>query len=408
MMHTKTHSMLIAALLLWAAAAHSQAPASPASAASAATQEALVTAKPPATTPSPADCPSPENFAKVKVTRAYRTPDGGQDGDNKATASTGKTSGELYVRLRHGISVEVEHMSTLLERRKCATQRKNVVLFLDDRPLKDLQPYPPSGPQTQTLYFQLERNETSREVWTHLLGKPSFKARPVKVSVGLEDEAAVPSDGSVLFEVIPHWWFAMWAAIFLALLVSFWVLAVKSDVLRNAGPELAVGARKPYSLARMQAAVWFFLILASYLFIGIITGDYGSTITSTVLGLMGISAGTAIGSSVIDAAPVRSAAAAAAAAVAAAVPGVPPALPVAAAPPAVTKGSWWLDILSDERGGVNFHRFQMASWTLVLGIVFIQQVYRSLAMPDFDATLLGLLGISAGTYLGLKTTTEPG
>ena len=406
-MFTKIRCMVVAVLLLCAAAAHSQAPAKPASAASAATGEALVTAKPPAAAPSAPDCPLPKDFAAVKVTRAYRTPDAGQDSDHKATASAGKATEELNVRLRHGISVEVEHMDTLLERQKCATQRKNVVLFLDGRPLKDLQPYPPSGPQTQTLQFQLERNETSRDVWTHLLGKPSFKARQVKVSVGLEDEYAVPSDGSVLLEVIPHWWFAMWAAIFLALLVSFWVLAVKSDVLRNAGPELAVGARKPYSLARMQAAVWFFLILASYLFIGIITGDYGSTITSTVLGLMGISAGTAIGSSVIDAAPVRSAAAAAAAA-AVAVPGVPPALPVAAAPPAVTKGSWWLDILSDERGGVNFHRFQMASWTLVLGIVFIQQVYRSLAMPDFDATLLGLLGISAGTYLGLKTTTEPG
>lgn len=398
-MHSKIRCMVVGALLLCAAAAHSQAPAKPASAASAATGEALVTAKPPAATPSLADCPSPKDFAAVKVTRAYRTPDGGQQGDAKATASAGKTGGELYVRLRHGISVEVEQMDTLLQREKCATQRKNVVLFLDGRPLKDLKPYPPSGPQTQTLYFQLERNETSREVWTHLLGKPSFKARQVKVSVGLEDEAAVPSDESVLFEVIPHWWFAMWAAIFLALLVSFWILAVKSDVLRNAGPALAVGARKPYSLARMQAAVWFFLILASYLFIGIITGDWGSTITSTVLGLMGISAGTAIGSSVIDAAPVRSAAAAA-------VPGVAPAPLVAADPPAVTKGSWWLDILSDERGGVSFHRFQMASWTLVLGIVFIQQVYRSLAMPDFDATLLGLLGISAGTYLGLKTTTE--
>jgi hypothetical protein len=27
-------------------------------------------------------------------------------------------------------------------------------------------------------------------------------------------------------------------------------------------------------------------------------------------------------------------------------------------------------------------------------------------MPDFDVTLLGLMGISAGTYLGLKTTSE--
>jgi len=59
------------------------------------------------------------------------------------------------------------------------------------------------------------------------------------------------------------------------------------------------------------------------------------------------------------------------------------------------------DILSDANG-INFHRFQIAVWTLVLGIIFINDVYENLAMPTFNTTLLGLLGLSAGTYLGLK------
>jgi hypothetical protein len=49
-----------------------------------------------------------------------------------------------------------------------------------------------------------------------------------------------------------------------------------------------------------------------------------------------------------------------------------------------------------------FHRFQMATWTLVLSLVFIKGVYENLAMPEFNTTLMGLLGLSAGTYLGLK------
>ncbi len=57
--------------------------------------------------------------------------------------------------------------------------------------------------------------------------------------------------------------------------------------------------------------------------------------------------------------------------------------------------------LSDANG-VNFHRFQMAVWTLLLGFIFIKEVYENLAMPAFDQTLMGLLGLSAGTYLGLK------
>ena len=55
-----------------------------------------------------------------------------------------------------------------------------------------------------------------------------------------------------------------------------------------------------------------------------------------------------------------------------------------------------------EANGISFHRFQMAAWTIVLGIIFVKGVYENLAMPEFNTTLMGLLGLSAGTYLGLK------
>ena len=44
----------------------------------------------------------------------------------------------------------------------------------------------------------------------------------------------------------------------------------------------------------------------------------------------------------------------------------------------------------------------MVAWTLVLSAVFAEQVYENLAMPTFSPVLIGLLGLSAGTYLGLK------
>jgi hypothetical protein len=59
------------------------------------------------------------------------------------------------------------------------------------------------------------------------------------------------------------------------------------------------------------------------------------------------------------------------------------------------------DILSDANG-ISFHRFQMVAWTLVLSVVFAAEVYENLAMPTFGPVLLGLLGLSAGTYIGLK------
>ena len=65
-----------------------------------------------------------------------------------------------------------------------------------------------------------------------------------------------------------------------------------------------------------------------------------------------------------------------------------------------------MDILRDETG-ISFHRFQMAGWTVVLGFVFVAAVYSQLAMPDFSATLLGLMGISSGTYIGFKIPDPP-
>ena len=41
-------------------------------------------------------------------------------------------------------------------------------------------------------------------------------------------------------------------------------------------------------------------------------------------------------------------------------------------------------------------------WTLVLSAVFVRSVLTRLAMPEFDDTLLALMGISSGAYLGFK------
>ena len=51
---------------------------------------------------------------------------------------------------------------------------------------------------------------------------------------------------------------------------------------------------------------------------------------------------------------------------------------------------------------ISFHRFQIFLWTLVLGVIFVSTVFHDLAMPEFSPTLLGIMGISGGTYLGFK------
>ena len=342
-------------------------------------------------------CPPPDAFRQVEVTGVYK----------RGTKTQAAPAGVREVELGDEITLEVNQLKDLLDRAKCATPSKNVVLYLEGRPLKEVTPFPPTDPTGNMLNFPLKRTEKSRDVWTYLLGKPRFDLNPTTVSVGLEDEYAVPSDkaGTLSLKTIPTPWFIFWLIIFLALFAAFILLAKKTNLLRDVGPEPGGADRKPYSLARTQAAWWFFIVLASYLFIGMITGDFSTTITGTVLTLLGISAGTVVGSAFVDASKP------------APPPPVPPGQPgqpgqpaPPAAPAQAVRGTtswkneyWWQDILSDA-DGVSFHRFQMAAWTLVLGIIFVVQVYNALAMPDFNGTLLALLGISAGTFLGIKTS----
>ncbi|MGE5313242.1 MAG: hypothetical protein ACM3Q4_00950, partial [Acidobacteriota bacterium] len=124
-----------------------------------------------------------------------------------------------------------------------------------------------------------------------------------------------------------------------------------------------------------QMALWFFIAIVSFLLLWVETGRT-DTMPLSVVVMLGISAATALGAAVIDT--------------------------------RIRKGSapeqshdFLIDIISDEHG-VCFHRFQMAGWTLVLAVVFFYTVFTEMRMPDFDASILLLMGISSGTYLGYK------
>lgn len=352
--------------------------------------------------------------------------------------SAGETRENLpVVELRDTVAVTIPNLRKLLKREECLEKQaggeRNIVLYLDRRPLPDVIAQPPSDPDKDSLMFPLSRTEASRDVWTYLLGRPRLSDRKVEVSIGIDNQFAMPSRARVYLRVIPRRWFYFWLLIFGAFVIGFFILARRSDVLRDPLTPPA-GARPPYSLARTQAAWWFFLILAAYLLIGMVTGDFSTSITGTTMVLLGISAGTAAGSAFIDASKSSRASKAQDNARAQAMwtqiqnmntdittlestmrTNADPALAQQMADKAALRTeklsmyrkltnqseSFLLDVLSDS-GGVNFHRFQALAWTMVLGFIFVGHVYRDLAMPQFSDTLLGLMGISSGTYLSLK------
>lgn len=69
-------------------------------------------------------------------------------------------------------------------------------------------------------------------------------------------------------------------------------------------------------------------------------------------------------------------------------------------------GKFFTDLLKD-KNGISLQRFQIFIWTIVLGFIFVVSVITNLAMPTFSETVLLLLGVGSGTYLGLKTQEAP-
>lgn len=142
----------------------------------------------------------------------------------------------------------------------------------------------------------------------------------------------------------------------------------------------------PYSIARFQFMIWLIIIFAGIVHIWAIT-DIFTTPTGTALLLLGISGGTFYLGRLIDSSPAAN-----------------PVISTAADPipsTLISKG-FMRDLLSDG-DAISVHRLQFFMFTILLAFYFIWQVIYSLALPEFNTTMLLLMGISSGMYAGLKT-----
>ena len=312
--------------------------------------------------------------------------------------------------------------------------------------------------------FVLTRDPTdsqSREDWAEVLKTPGVGSKMLDLTLGYyhpEQNSAEAlmswvrrgeedSSRQFLFHsVVTDFWMYLGSCLLVVTLVGFFLLVVYGGIVREPALPVRDDGLPPVSLGRCQMAFWFFLVVAAFIFLWLITGRGDlDTINPTILTLIGISAGTALGAALIttnttdpgkvaamkkpdhiypqEIAPAKRARREAKAA-----------LRKAADADAQKKArddydqadkklaelksglhkwrrehrnQWLLDLLSEDndmtkRQIMSFHRFQMIVWTLVLGIIFCSEVYTKLAMPTFDSTLLVLMGISSGTYLGFK------
>lgn len=303
--------------------------------------------------------------------------------------------------------------------------------------------------QKNNVHFHLRITPENKKTWIDLLGAPDGTKKRVTFSVGLEDQSPFDTvyeqDKSALLTVIsPKYGITALIIVLVTLVLLIW-LARTTNLIREPGPKPVGGKLRPYNLGRTQMAFWFFLIYASYVVIWLIT-DALDTITPSLLGLMGISAGTALSEALIDSGK-DSATASSLQDLAAEKETLEQTIPelqsqiasvqaketmtpddlsnrdnlnkqlqeyrtrlaqitqqIKSLTPHASAGvtaGFLRDILSDG-SGYSFHRFQIFAWMLVLGVIFLSSVYNQLTMPEFSTTLLGLMGISSGTYIGFK------
>lgn len=350
---------------------------------------------------------------------------------------------EGHLELDNIIKVEVEHFSEWA----ATHDATKLVPFLNGRAVRG--DYPNElHPDSRRLSFHLQIRPENKKLWIDLLGEPHGLSHPVTFTIGLESDSPFDSvydqSNQLPLTVISPVYGVIGLLVVLFTLVLFIWLARTTNLIREPGTAVP-GKLRPYNLGRTQMAFWFFLVYVSYLVIWLITNSL-DTITPSLLGLMGISAGTALGEALIDSGKDTAQASQLqdfTAEKQSLEQGIPElqsqinalnAKPTLTAedtanrdslnkqlqdsrtrlaqlnqqlqtitPPTTAGDSQGLlrDILRDG-SGYSFHRFQIFAWSIVLGIIFLSAVYNSLAMPEFSTTLLGLMGISSGTYIGFK------
>lgn len=349
------------------------------------------------------------------------------------------------------IKVEVEHLA---EWAAAKNDPAKLVPYLNGLALRGNYPEEVHTSQNH-LRYHLQISPENKKMWVDLLGAPEGIRKPIAFSVGLEGQSQFDtvygSDNQVLLTVISPWYGVIALVIVLFTLGLLIWLARNTHIIREPGPRPIGGKLRPYNLGRTQMAFWFFLIYASYLAIWLIT-DALDTITPSLLGLMGISAGTALSEALIDSGKDSATAGqlqdltAEKQTLEQTIPDLQAQLAavlskdtmspddvsnrdalnkqiqdyrtrlaqvnqqIQALTPSAAAGvsaGFLRDILSDG-SGYSFHRFQIFAWTIILGVIFISSVYNQLTMPEFSATLLGLMGLSSGTYLGFKFPEQKG
>jgi hypothetical protein len=153
------------------------------------------------------------------------------------------------------------------------------------------------------------------------------------------------------------------------------------------------------STSKLQWLLWLIVILFGYVAIWVLRAEHGdyialSDIPVNILTVLGFSTGTAAAAKGITAGYVQT--------------GKVKKMGVPANPTSSTTGG----IFQDDSGGPELSKVQLMAFTIIGIGIFLASVFHQIAigdikdgLPDIDSSLLVLMGISQGGYLGKKLVT---
>src|SRR6266567_6136626 len=173
----------------------------------------------------------------------------------------------------------------------------NLILFLNDRPLKGLHPVAVDL-QNNDLTFKLDRTTETAPTWDDLMVRGrNWRLRGVQEDVrpGIGFDGGTAFDSQAAFDLVLLSWF--WITVSMLFLLSSLLVLI---VLSRKTALLRESATGPFSLSRTQMAAWSWAILNAYFFLFVMTWNPAVDIPVSMLGLLGISATTYVAAVLVD------------------------------------------------------------------------------------------------------------
>jgi hypothetical protein len=256
-----------------------------------------------------------------------------------------------------------------------ALLRQPLYLYVNDKPFAALKAKTQLYHSDQALVFEL--GKTSDSLWSQFY---SFKSTsvPVRMDIGTDKSKLTESTKPNFTLLMSNKWLFIISSIISTLFFAVFLFYVfgKRSMLKDE----STAVNKPYSLSRFQLAWWTGIIVIAYIMIYSLKQDL-NVITLSAVGLLGISVAATAFARTIDFSQQNNA--------------------TSRHQDEESEG-FMLDLLSDENG-ISIHRFQSFVFTILFGVFFIYRVVKDCSMPELGTMELGLMGISSGTYVAVKS-----